>query len=773
MNGITRRPAFWIAYAVLAALALVVAWQLFPLAIPLVNLDIKLARHEAVAGAEARAAQLHLAPAGARSAVRFAHDQTLQNYVELEGGGKPAFAALVAGRAYSPYWWEVRLFAPGEVAEALIRFRPDGGVYGFVQKLSEAWVPADPARLALDAEAARLLAEARARGDWDVDFGPYALLEQVEQQRISGRVDHTFVYERGTDAIPGAHLRLRLTVTGNALTEVTHYSQVPEAFERRHQELRAANNTIAGAASLAAGLLYGLGGCMLGVLWLLRQHWLLWRPALVAGYVVSGLVGAMLLSATPAAWFGFDTAQSLGTFWVRQVGIALLATLGGGLGYALVFMAAESLSRRAFGAHPQLWRVWSRDAAPTRQVLGRTVGGYLFVPIELALVAMFYYATNRWLGWWQPSEALTDPNILGSAIPALAPIALSLQAGFMEECVFRAVPLSLAALIGARYGRRGLAIGIAVVVQALVFGGAHANYPGFPAYSRLVELFVPSVLWALIFLRFGLVPTILLHAVFDLTLFAIPVFLVDAPGGDLQRALVVAAGLVPLAIVVAQRLRSAAWSELAEQLRNAAWRPADRAPSAGAQAVDGGPAAISGWIAAFQRALPLLGVAGLAAWIAFTPFRTDVPPLPQDRAQAVAAADAALAARNVALPQEWRRLSAPKSGLEDPVQAQWHEFVWRPRGGVAGHDRGRRHRAGDSPRAARGARRREADARGGPCPRRVGAARAPAARSGRADASGRGREAAARAHGLDVPVRRSGGRRRQGRTGARRGQPGR
>ena len=48
----------------------------------------------------------------------------------------------------------------------------------------------------------------------------------------------------------------------------------------------------------------------------------------------------------------------------------------------------------------------------------------------------------------------------------------------MEECVFRAVPLALGALIGARYGRRGLGIAIAFVLQAVIFGAAHANYPG-------------------------------------------------------------------------------------------------------------------------------------------------------------------------------------------------------------------------------------------------------------------------------------------------------
>jgi len=91
----TRRPVFWIAYVALAAIALVVAWRLFPQAIPLVHLDIKLARHEAVDLARSVATQRDLAPSNARTAVRFAHDDAMQNYIELEGGGKAAFTKLI------------------------------------------------------------------------------------------------------------------------------------------------------------------------------------------------------------------------------------------------------------------------------------------------------------------------------------------------------------------------------------------------------------------------------------------------------------------------------------------------------------------------------------------------------------------------------------------------------------------------------------------------------------------------------------------------------
>ena len=413
-----------------------------------------------------------------------------------------------------------------------------------------------------------------------------------------------------------------------------------------------------------------------GVLWLARSHWLVVRPALGAGFVVGGLMAATALSAAPAAWFDFDTAQSATTFWSRQVGAAAAVALGGGLAYALVFMAAESLARRAFPHQPQLWRVWSREGGATRAVLGRTVGGYLFVPLELALVAAFYYATNRWLGWWQPSEVLTDPNILSSLVPALMPIAVSLQAGFMEECLFRAVPLALGALIGARFGRRRLGIGIAFVLQAVIFGAAHANYPGFPPYSRLVELVVPSLLWAAIFLRFGLLPTILLHALFDLALFSIPLFLVDAPGAWAQRGAVFAAGLVPLAVVLWRRAKAGAWQELPGSLRNGGWNPSAPAP---VRIVQTRVVVASRGQDRVQRALPYLGLAGLAAWVAWTPMQADAPPLALDRAAAEAAADAALRARGVTLGPEWRRFSTVRRASDEPQWTQ-HKFVWREAG---------------------------------------------------------------------------------------------
>jgi len=174
----------------------VFAWRLFPQALPLINLDVKMTRDDAVDRAGALAGKLDLAPADARRAALFTHDGATQNFVELDAGGKPRFAELLASHVYAPYWWEVRLFKPGETAEARMRFRPDGSPYGFQLKVPEAQPGA-----ALDEIAARAIAETRAREDWAIDFAPYKLIEHSDVRRSGGRVDHAFVYEREHETV--------------------------------------------------------------------------------------------------------------------------------------------------------------------------------------------------------------------------------------------------------------------------------------------------------------------------------------------------------------------------------------------------------------------------------------------------------------------------------------------------------------------------------------------------------------------------------------------
>src|SRR5438874_4386693 len=90
MSGITKRPAFWVAFAILSAVSAMLAWRYFPEALPLINLDAKMSREQALESAGTMADRLHLVAPEARRAAAFTHDGSTQNYAESEAWGSPA-----------------------------------------------------------------------------------------------------------------------------------------------------------------------------------------------------------------------------------------------------------------------------------------------------------------------------------------------------------------------------------------------------------------------------------------------------------------------------------------------------------------------------------------------------------------------------------------------------------------------------------------------------------------------------------------------------------
>src|SRR5207249_9768942 len=101
-------------------------------AFPILTLDLRMDRAGALARAKALAAANRWEPGGAaHQAASFGIDDTVRTFVELEGGGRDTLRRMLADRLYAAYTWRVRLFKEGETRETLVRFTPDGALYGF------------------------------------------------------------------------------------------------------------------------------------------------------------------------------------------------------------------------------------------------------------------------------------------------------------------------------------------------------------------------------------------------------------------------------------------------------------------------------------------------------------------------------------------------------------------------------------------------------------------------------------------------------------------
>jgi len=659
-----RKWSTWIVLALLSAGAIVYSVAYFGEAFPIMNIDLRMNRTAALDSAQVRAERLGLGPEGFSQAASFDTDRQVQTYAELEGGGRDAYRRMIETGRYQPYQWRVRHYAPNEARETTFRFTPSGRPYGF----TEEW-PEDAPGPALSADSARPIAETQAQTAWNIQLSPYELVSSSRQERPNGRVDHTFIYERPDLRLGDeGRYRIRLKVSGDQLSEVKHLVKTPEGFQRRYENMRSANTTIAQGGLIAVGLIYILGGCLYGLYWLLRRSAVRWRMAVIWGGIVAGLQFLSSLNQLPLAWMTYDTAVEPQFYVLQQVVSALAGALGMGLLITLSFVAAEGLSRLAFGDHPRLWTVWSPEAASSFPILNQTMLGYLLVGIFFAYDVTLYLYAQEFLGWWNPTSVLFQPDILAHVAPWLSPIANSLQAGFWEECLFRAVPLAGAALIGDRLGGRTWWIGGALLLQAVIFGAGHANYPAQPAYARLVELILPSIGFGLLYLSFGLLPGIVLHYTFDVAWMAQPLFASDAPGIWVSQVMVVLLTLVPLLAVFYGRLRTGAWTELAERFYNRSWSPDDETVSAVTVPVTSG---LSRRVALGCAAA---GVVGLGLWGGSTNFTPHETNLSAPRAEAEQAARAALREAGGS-PSNWTMAAS----VQTP-DGQDDRFVWQEGG---------------------------------------------------------------------------------------------
>lgn len=657
---------FWIVFLLLSALSASWAYRYFPVAFPLVTLDLSMDRAAALSAAQELAKEHSWTPDSYRSTASFGVDSRAQAFIELEAGGAGRFSQLLAYGPYSPYTWQVRLFQPGETLEASFRFRPDGRAYAFALAL-----PDDRAGPDLEEEVARSIGEAATAEPFGIDLAKWESIDTATELLTAGRRDHIFVYRHRDLELGEGELRLRLRVGGDRLTELTPFVWLPDSFDRRYEQMRSANRAVSGVASFAMAVLYLLGGCLGGLFWLSRTRSVEARPAWIWGFALAFMQVLSAINEWPLLWMSYDTALSPLSHMLWETLGLFLQLIGLGFLFTLTFMAAEGLGRKAFPDHHQFWKSWSKDVGNSPGILGQTVGGYLLVAAFFAYEVALYVLAHRHLGWWTPSDALLHPDVLATYVPWFSSIAISAQAGFWEECLFRAVPLAGAALLGQRFGRRRLFIVSALVLQALIFGAAHANYATQPAWARLTELALPAFGFGLLYLRFGLLPTIVLHYAFDVVWFALPLFVSEAPGLGDDRLLVLLSTLLPLGMVLFRRLQAGEWLKIADRFRNRAWTPSPFSPPRAPLAAPARPL-LQGRHRRAVLAAGLIGTFAMAGWTFFLEDPSDAPALTVRRSAAVTEATRELQGRGIELRGDgWKVLATPLGNANSE-----HLYVW-------------------------------------------------------------------------------------------------
>ncbi|MEK7299372.1 MAG: CPBP family intramembrane glutamic endopeptidase, partial [Candidatus Margulisiibacteriota bacterium] len=565
---------------------------------------------------------------------------------------------------YHPFVWKVRHFLPRQIHQATFFILPNGRPYGFEETISDA----APYRNLGEWEALSLAQQTAAR-DWDIDWSQYAPLNTERDQAVNGRTDYAFSFRKRQSLIDPMSIRLVIRVQGNRVTGISPSLHLPEAFEAHYVGLRSTNDLISGLGLGLAFLLYGVGGLGIG-LWYLRvlrvTHW---KPALVVAGVLSAVMVAEMLNSWPLQWYFYETTQSVVQFYLGFVSDLVVSGLFWMALFSLSFAAGEGVTRVAFPHFISFWKLFRRDVANTVPVAGQTAGGYITAMVHLAYVVVFYVIATRLLGWWVPAELDINPNVLATYIPAFSALAGALQAGIWEEVVFRAIPIGGAALLGRRFGFSRVAIGLAWVLQAVVFAACHANYPGFPGYSRLIELMIPALLLGALYIRFGLLPAIVAHTTYDLVLMSLPLLMLSSAWGWVNKGLIAIFLLTPIIVLAALRWRTGHWQFLTLGVLNAAdTLPAPPQNKKPITVTMGDEPISKKWVYGGVIA----GILGIALWIGGSPRQADAPLVPFTQKQAIQMAKNTLPNLGITPDDSWRVF--PYWNADQEVE---DDFIWQ------------------------------------------------------------------------------------------------
>jgi len=665
-----NKKSTWIVFSVVSILFCIIAYKTFPKAFPILNISLEMSRDEAVAKAVDLSKQYKLGPEDSDQVATFGVDREAQNFIELDQGGADTFIDVLTNKYYEAYSWKVRLYNPGEVNEAWFTFTPTGEVYGFSEILSDDLYIESSSELS-----AQNTAELIAQNKWNVDFAYYELVEQSQDIKPSDRTDHTFVYKR-TDINLGeeGEYRLKLVLSGNKLTVIKRFIKIPETFDRRYEEMRSSNNTIATIASYSMFLLYVIGGIIGGLFLLNRKRWLLWKSAIYWAIIIAVIMVLSTLNYLPLAWLGYDTAVSAENFIMQKILFSVINLLIMIIYLTLSFVAAESLTRKAFPNHIKFWELWKNDNAASTQVIGRTLAGYLLIGFDLLFVILFYTITANYFGWWTPSGPLFSPDMIATPFPWLSAIGMSLHAGFWEECLFRAIPLASAAIIGNKYGNKKIWITIAIIIQALIFAGAHANYPSSPAYSRLVELIIPSIFWGIIYIKFGLLPVIIMHFGYDVVWFSLPLFVSESSDVLFDKFMVLLLVLVPVWVVLKARIKSGTIFLLNENSYNNTYKPSVIKTDENEQISDSRQDVTIN--KNYKRYLYVFAILGIISILQYSSPNYSNLKLEINRTEAIDLSQKYLIENNISLDESWITLSQFYSGKIDSDD----RFIWESEG---------------------------------------------------------------------------------------------
>ncbi len=496
----------WIVYLALSVIAFILWLRLgYP---EFSFVDLSIGKTQALKIAQDYLSSQGITPQEYRYAIILQTNDSADRYLQKTLGFQGEIAFLKEYKL-NLFLWVIRFFQEGEKEEYVVVVdTSDGKIVSYRHILEET-----AAREELPLDDAYHQAKTFLTQAFSVRFDDYMPKEKTTK-KYDNRTDHSFSWQHNNVSIPWseksnagtAKLLIRAKVSGQDILSFDAASlDIPDEFNRSIER-----STQSGRILTGIFLVFYYGLIMAATyLVVIKRHHLIMQISkkfyILLALILFIMIILFYINNIPDILFDYPTTSTLSVFF-SEMSLGLLAAgTFSAIAIILPGIAGESLTSE-LKHKGQGFVSYIQSTFRSRKVTGLIVLGYFIAMMMLGLQSLLFHIGRTYCHVW--TERFQVAQASSSLWPFLTVLAISFRAGVSEEIFFR--------LFGISWGEKILKnVFIACFLTSIVWGFGHTHYPIFPAWFRGLEVACLGLLLSFFYLRYGIIPVIVGHFLFD------------------------------------------------------------------------------------------------------------------------------------------------------------------------------------------------------------------------------------------------------------------
>jgi len=481
----------------LAFLGIYIYLKLNDVAFPTENIKFKVDRESSQNVARQYLEKMGYSTEDYQNSVTFDYYNDAKEFLEKNLPLKEANRYM--GKKVPVWYWKVRFFRYFKKKEYVVHIDPSGRVIKFLRVISDD----DPGGgLSVSGGKEKALKFLKERG---IETDNLVLIEQGGEP-LKNRTDRLYIFKEKDFELAGAFLCYGVKFQGEEPGYYSNYIYIPQKTKLAWKEEDKKGDLLVNIANLLTFFM------VLGIIIYTYFHGIAfrWKFAVVIAVGVMLVVLLEQVNSLALAKSGYSTDLSRFSFWTH-VWLSILRAL---VLYGIISFFAGSL-----GVSLQEDGGKGGNGGNTILILGgakiplNIIIGYAVALIVLGYDVLFYFWGKKYFGVWTPLDISYD-NILSTPLPWVNALFAGFSAAALEEIFFRMCGISFLKRLLKRFNflqKYRLDVIIAVVIPAVIWAALHCNYPQEPFYIRAVELTFVGILLGWIYLKYGILSTIVSH----------------------------------------------------------------------------------------------------------------------------------------------------------------------------------------------------------------------------------------------------------------------